>query len=429
MVRIVKDYLHRDAHEDRYWDNHDQLSQYGKRLLPYKTTRIYDAIASFFSFIYPCVAIKSTDKKMSYNKSFTEKQTITFKNQATEQLIFNTLKKCLLVKNESLVLKLYLLLNTEFINFISVRAEHEISEEKIKKYFTDIKFARVEAFDLFQFQHLKLLKQKLVGTNLAQYKKQMLESHPDIKQLNVQIKLLIKVLTTDQSAQSSEQDNIKKNLSILRKELRELKDRLEIELTNFFDKEYNLELLKNDKFERLYNLYKSLIDEVLNSDNSLTQELLGELLRPIQDTTKIIYILQTNINIEHLVNEMEVIPNPDCKHTEYNIFTEEGNDSKEDYIGVSKLCCGYCHHELGINKINHRGTHGVLDHAWNPQNIRNQIDEELTIIEAPATYQHRRLSFDDFEHHINLESIHIDNNLKDYKATVLGKAIETDSDG
>ncbi len=55
--------------------------------------------------------------------------------------------------------------------------------------------------------------------------------------------------------------------------------------------------------------------------------------------------------IQDLLKQIQIIHNPESKHTEYNIFTEEDNDSKADYIGVSKLYCGYCHYELGIDKI------------------------------------------------------------------------------
>ena len=95
---------------------------------------------------------------------------------------------------------------------------------------------------------------------------------------------------------------------------------------------------KDSQFLELEELYKGLITKVSHNNTILNEEQIGELLRPLQDTVKIKYYITQN-GIDSF-KTIQVILNPDKKHTEYNIFTEVGNNSKEDYIGVSKLCCG-----------------------------------------------------------------------------------------
>ncbi|WP_410526151.1 hypothetical protein [Rickettsia endosymbiont of Orchestes rusci] len=33
------------------------------------------------------------------------------------------------------------------------------------------------------------------------------------------------------------------------------------------------------------------------------------------------------------------------------------------YIGIAKLCCGFCDKYLDMEEYNHRGTHGVQRHS------------------------------------------------------------------
>ena len=86
----------------------------------------------------------------------------------------------------------------------------------------------------------------------------------------------------------------------------------------------------------------------------------------------------------------------------------------KNYIGVSKLCCGYCHKYLEDNHYQHRGTHGVCDDKWSipwnkvnekspiENNFKNSVEpiEEFNQLNPPQ--QHRRLSIDNFEKEINI---------------------------
>lgn len=109
--------------------------------------------------------------------------------------------------------------------------------------------------------------------------------------------------------------------------------------------------------------------------------------------------------------------NPYNLHAEYNISTLFPIIKLIDknYIGVSKLCCGYCHAYLSEAGYKHRGTHGLCD-KWTPlpiqgEHVKESVDKGAWQKQENPNQQ-KRLSWDKFEAEILVLGI----SLYDYKS-------------
>ena len=81
------------------------------------------------------------------------------------------------------------------------------------------------------------------------------------------------------------------------------------------------------------------------------------------------------------------------------------------YIGISKLCCGFCYKYLDLQGYDYRGTHGVCDQAWKASK-NNSLEKPFKdkflanaaeLENGKEVFQQRRLSFDDFEKDIPIK--------------------------
>ena len=102
------------------------------------------------------------------------------------------------------------------------------------------------------------------------------------------------------------------------------------------------------------------------------EEMKEHLFRPMQDSHKIHYWIHNKV---YKFNEIRILDNFLELHTECNItlqfptslFTYLGSAKFEidsRYIGIAKLCCGFCYKYLEVQGYEYRGTHGVCDQAW-----------------------------------------------------------------
>ncbi len=166
--------------------------------------------------------------------------------------------------------------------------------------------------------------------------------------------------------------------------------------------------------KKLVNKYFEIL-KCVDSDTTLSPHK-ESYFRPLQDSLKLHYYITSG-----MVNYKEVITldNPYNLHAEYNISTHFPIIKLLDknYIGVSKLCCGYCHAYLSEAGHEHRGTHGICD-KWTAlpgqgKYIMESIDKITKLHKTPN--QQKRLSTDKFEGEILiLESI----SLCDYKSSL-----------
>jgi hypothetical protein len=171
-------------------------------------------------------------------------------------------------------------------------------------------------------------------------------------------------------------------------------------------KETNGVLEKNLKHaQKVENLDKFTHDIVLKyksillylSENKFNYHL-NTFLRPLQDSYKLYDFLVKS----YMYKDLVVLENPNNLHADSNIIDYFKNSKYLDknYVGVSKLCCGYCHKYLEEAGYKHRGTHGVCDDKWkmnSPLEIKfkSSAKKILEFDQDNPPPQHRRLSFDE----------------------------------
>jgi len=164
--------------------------------------------------------------------------------------------------------------------------------------------------------------------------------------------------------------------------------------------------------------------ECVNSDITLSAHK-ESYFRPLQDSLKLHHCITSGM-VPY--KEVIILDNPRSLHAEYNISTHfpfiELLD--KNYIGVSKLCCGYCHAYLSGAGHEHRGTHGMCD-KWIPlpgqgERIKELVDKDTWQQEKPN--QQKRLSWDEFEAEIRVLGT---TTLYDYKSSLslTGDALES----
>jgi hypothetical protein len=139
-----------------------------------------------------------------------------------------------------------------------------------------------------------------------------------------------------------------------------------------------------------YTQYRELLNSLPGT--ALNPEHKMQLLRPLQDCVKACDHIRRNPDTRVHIMHMELLRNDTGLHAEHNIHTYAPGTP---YIGIAKLSCGYCNETLGHDVLNHRGTHGVVDSRWKPDEQRNKLRDRLhhAQLEAPRA-QHRRLSTD-----------------------------------
>jgi hypothetical protein len=278
--------------------------------------RILDSLASFFHFRGPCAAtIKYKDiLYVSYNSQVPNSDKLIALQSKT---VFDFIHKA----SEQDLLSLYLLLNLDFVDFVSNQARYE-NNVGLKE-------------NLLKFKEIhKALKPKML------------------------------------------------------KSLEETK-----ELINLSD------------FSEITKYYYSLIDFLLKEQKET--EVMEQLLRPLQDSYKVHYYVKQQ---GYSFNKVIVLDNKEGIHADSNIINCFPFANKIEYVGVSKLCCGYCHGYLEEKNSKHRGTHGVADQQWkmflsSPQEeeFKNSILKNAKEIEkGKEPFQFRKLSIDDFEKNIKL---------------------------
>lgn len=158
-------------------------------------------------------------------------------------------------------------------------------------------------------------------------------------------------------------------------------------------------------FNSITTSYSTILDNLRNDKNLHFH--VNTFLRPLQDASKLFFYLSNN-NYQNF----NIVPleNNNGFHAEYNITIHFPKTSLLDknYIGISKLCCGYCHKSLEEDGYLHRGTHGMCDNEWQigPQSekFKNSVNSIAEFNQADPPPQHRKLSFDNFEQ--NLAGLH-----------------------
>ena len=182
--------------------------------------------------------------------------------------------------------------------------------------------------------------------------------------------------------------------------------------TKSFEKLIELKSLNNeDIFNKIFNsvsntllkIYFSGIKDLLNQQLILDLDVTKSLIRPLQDSYKIMYFLQ-RLNIKQLdfvpidVENLKLnnkFFNKEPIHAENALYYYTAG--KANYYGTSKLSCHFCHEKLGEKNLNHRGSHYQFD-KWGTLDEKDiAIKEKLTTSGAVPLPQERKLSFDDFE--------------------------------
>lgn len=143
--------------------------------------------------------------------------------------------------------------------------------------------------------------------------------------------------------------------------------------------------------------YKELI-----YNKALSKEDFELFLRPLQDSYKLYSVLKEEENLK-----FNVVDNVNELHAEYNLskLFDRVDTLDNNYIGISKLSCGYCHNSLEYSHHEHRGTHGVCDNKWKMSSLiptfgdkfKSSIPAIKEFNQEELPVQYRKLSMDDFE--------------------------------
>lgn len=186
-----------------------------------------------------------------------------------------------------------------------------------------------------------------------------------------------------------------------------------------------LQSLKNDdnsdlsEYQEISNSYLKITQYAKNVFDRGDVDIAEQLLRPLQDCTKIKHCIDNGYGIE----EVKLLDNKEAIHAEYNITQYFPLADEVDYIGTSKLCCANCHKYLEKKGYIHRGTHGVADQAWkmylnSPQAEvfkESVLKYAIDLEEGQEVFQYRRLSTDEFEESIEITRFDIHTNLYQLK--------------
>lgn len=151
-----------------------------------------------------------------------------------------------------------------------------------------------------------------------------------------------------------------------------------------------------NNFIDVVNSYKEILNTLQDKEH------FDKFVRPMQDSYKLFNFLHNNESKRDI--KFELVDNKHNLHAEANLqLLFRFNDLLEqNYIGISKLSCGYCHNLLLKSDHKHRGTHGICDHKWTlgaTSMQEEKFKESVHPIRAfsqdsPIPLQHRSLSCD-----------------------------------
>ena len=177
----------------------------------------------------------------------------------------------------------------------------------------------------------------------------------------------------------------------------------------------------NDFISDIVSEYKNILLYLL--ENKLDYHL-STFLRPLQDSYKLYDFLTKE---DYIYTDLIVLDNPNNLHADSNIidYFKSNKYLDKNYVGVSKLCCGYCHKYLEDAGYKHRGTHGVCDEKWKmnsplEEKFKNSATKIQEFDQNNQPVQYRKLSIDGFEKDIyvtlpNDDSTHFYASLYEFK--------------
>lgn len=163
-----------------------------------------------------------------------------------------------------------------------------------------------------------------------------------------------------------------------------------------------------DDYLAVYNAYHDVLLQ-LHLYQQKAQDIVEQLLRPLQDVVK---VYRCTNGEDFAFQDVKILDNKDGVHAEYNITIHLALTKylESSYIGISKLCCGFCHEYLNVMGYHHRGTHGWCDQKWKllgpqDQEFKEQLYKKYHAHPANPPEQRSDLSDDEFERDMALPPI------------------------
>jgi len=336
--------------------------------------RVLDAFASLFHFKAPVTAVHK----------YKDNLCVSYNTQAEEYMKLQSKLGMYILKSGKIdgLLAFYLLLNIDFIDFIESQCKYEWQQLH--------SLHKLNSGEL-NFKNFKI--DCIKNNKIPSFLSQLEDFLSLIKDSKTALQLPINNFCLAKEEKLKEANKIQdKNKKLLMLE----------NLNNEFDQDkiYCLEesfqqLTENSK--SVTNTYKGILLN-LKIDKTEFKELF---FRPLQDCYKISYFIQ----LGYEVNDVIILDNKNSIHADTNVVDHFSLEDSFGYIGVSRLACGYCHEYLDKKHVPHRGSHGVIDPQWKMNLSGPQEDDFKGSIFSKAQklekgkepFQHRRLSFDDFE--------------------------------
>lgn len=166
-------------------------------------------------------------------------------------------------------------------------------------------------------------------------------------------------------------------------------------------------IIEFNNYKGINVVYDKLIWNIVQIEQN--DEIKQQLFRPLQDCLKVKYYLNDS---SYSINKVIILDNKDNVHADTNVVDHFPLLKSFDYVGVSRLACGYCHEYLNKKDALHRGTHGVIDSGWKMNLSSPQEEPFKNIVQSKAKklekgqniFQWRKLSFDSFEQKIPVSS-------------------------
>jgi hypothetical protein len=330
--------------------------------------RILDAFASLFHFKAPVTAVHK----------YKDILCVSYNTQAEEYMKLQSKLGMCILKSGIIdeLLAFYLLLNIDFLDFIESQCKYEW-QQLHKSSNGELNFKNFK---------IECIKTKKVPTFLSK-----LEDFVSlIKETKTALQLPISDFCSTKEKKlkvtSKIQDKGQKLLM-----LESLNNELDQPEKNCLEKSYQQLTNKN---KNVIGAYKDILLN-LKIDKTEFKELF---FHPLQDCYKISHSIQ----LGYKVNDIIILDNKNGVHADTNVVDHFSLQNSFDYIGVSRLACGYCHEYLDKKHAFHRGTHGVIDPQWKmnlsgPQedDFKEGISNKTQKLgKGEEPFQHRRLSLD-----------------------------------
>ncbi len=360
-AQLDPDFMHSAFDKVDNWRNFE----YDKRIL--------DALASLFHLKAPVTAVYKNHDKLfvSYN--------VQAEDRIKSQIKLG--KNFLITGSVDDLLNFYLLMNVDFIDFIASQCRYEWL--KLYQIYQEVN----ENVSFIEFKQEYIKTKKDLPQNLSKLE--------DFVALYKKLSSLSQKPFVDLIEQKNK--SLKDVNKISDKKIKE-KSLEELELS-FIQKEKELLFKVASNYKDFYIIkeYMELVSS-LKVDKTEFRELL---FRPMQDCFKASYFIKQGYKIDDVI----ILDNKDDVHADTNVVDHFPLLKSFDYVGVSRLACGYCHEYLNQKTAFHRGTHGVIDPQWKMNLSSPQEEDFKESISAKAKkldkgeepLQHRKLSFDFFE--------------------------------